>query len=102
MTLFVILCIITKSQIIAAMAQEVERILGKDEVTSSTLVSSSKTPLKPSASGVRFFGKNFLTANFNFFAVKLLLCNSPKILWASFVLIIYSFQFFHACLLVLG
>ena len=26
----------------AAMAQEVERILGKDEVTSSTLVSSSK------------------------------------------------------------
>ena len=44
MTLYKILCIITKSQIIAAMAQEVERILGKDEVTSSTLVSSSKNP----------------------------------------------------------
>ena len=29
----------------AAMAQEVERILGKDEVTSSTLVSSSKNPV---------------------------------------------------------
>ena len=27
------------------MAQEVERILGKDEVTSSTLVSSSKNPV---------------------------------------------------------
>ena len=31
-----------KVAINAAMAQEVERILGKDEVTSSTLVSSSK------------------------------------------------------------
>ena len=30
------------ANIYAAMAQEVERILGKDEVTSSTLVSSSK------------------------------------------------------------
>ena len=29
----------------AARAQEVERILGKDEVTSSTLVSSSKNPV---------------------------------------------------------
>ena len=27
------------------MAQEVERILGKDEVTSSTLVSSSRNPV---------------------------------------------------------
>ena len=42
MTLFKILCIITKSQIIAAMAQEVERILGNDEVTGSTPVISSK------------------------------------------------------------
>ena len=32
------------ANIYAAMAQEVERILGNDEVTSSTLVSSSTMP----------------------------------------------------------
>ena len=34
----------TKVEICAAMAQVVEHILGKDEVTSSNLVSSSKNP----------------------------------------------------------
>ena len=34
------------SPLYAAVAQSVERILGKDEVTSSNLVSSSKNPLK--------------------------------------------------------
>ena len=37
------------------MAQEVERILGKDEVTSSTLVSSSKNPVHIKWAGFLLF-----------------------------------------------
>ena len=39
----------------AAIAQPVERILGKDEVASSNLASSSKTPDSEQESGVFFY-----------------------------------------------
>ena len=44
----------------AAMAQSVERVLGKDEVTSSNLVSSSKNPLNNKFKG--FFISYLFTA----------------------------------------
>ena len=51
----------------ALIAQSVEHAAVNRSVTGSSPVWGAKTPLKPSVSGVRFFGKNFLTANFNFF-----------------------------------
>lgn len=39
----------------AAMAQLVERVLGKDEVISSTLISSSRHPRRESPSGLWYF-----------------------------------------------
>ena len=46
----------------AAMAQSVERVLGKDEVTSSNLVSSSKNPLNNKFKGffIDYIGKKRL------------------------------------------
>lgn len=47
------------NQINAAIAQSVERILGKDEVASSNLASSSKKALEPQ----RFWGFWFFAEN---------------------------------------
>ena len=44
MTFQILWVIIAKLRANAAIAQQVERILGKDEVASSNLASSSKTP----------------------------------------------------------
>ena len=46
---------------IAAMAQLVARILGKDEVTSSNLVSSSKNPVRIFADGILLLISYFFT-----------------------------------------
>ena len=46
---------------IAAMAQSVARILGKDEVTSSNLVSSSKNPVRIFADGILLLISYFFT-----------------------------------------
>ena len=50
-------CIIHKLSKAAAIAQPVERILGKDEVASSNLASSSNKTPKPSGFGVFCCGK---------------------------------------------
>ena len=51
LTITLTICIIALACISADMAQEVERILGKDEVTGSTPVISSKSPKTQSFRG---------------------------------------------------
>ena len=55
---------------IAAMAQSVERVLGKDEVTSSNLVSSSKKSLERKFEGFLLFTSYFFTITFSFHPVR--------------------------------
>ena len=54
--------------LIAAMAQSVARILGKDEVTSSNLVSGSKNPVRNFAGGI--FTYYLFTLHFSLIKIR--------------------------------
>ena len=69
-------CIIHKLSKAAAIAQPVERILGKDEVASSNLASSSNKTPKPSGFGVSFLLRPDLNHQMQQFGELLLAASS--------------------------